>query len=1058
MDNKDINNDLLTIKRTKQKGKGHKIIYANYKNTNKPISVTAQKNVFIVNFRQDRKFSKKTEHEIDMTRKPILEFTKAKDEVLIHIFFAEGNLDSETEYNADEDSEDSKDDVIEHTQNDKVNLNEEDTVNGNIIESSIYDSGEGVKISTNLFDPEVRILKHVKNNFSLQGDHAEYTIAVKKIVREMVKVDLTKDKATIRFSTRDPDFLKKENATQDTIFEYVHSFEYIINPNKCHHTINEKSIVITLKVESSKDTNWKSQKKVATVPPITMEQNKNSSDFHENFIKTRNIEGNNVLKNNLSILPHNNRSKMRDREYQPGFTGLRNIGNTCYFNSILQILVNTQELRDYFSSRLYIKEINKTNKLGYNGELAKEFANLTENMWSGDLSVYSPNKIKSVLEKKSSQFRGLGQHDAHELFSCLVDGLHEDLNTIEHKPYIEIPDFDPSKTTEKDYGDLTWKMYCKRNRSHISKLFCGQYKSKLTCLTCRKVSIVFDPFSSLSLPLPEEKSAAVFTVFFKDLTRKPTNYKLGIKPGVSIMKLKENLSDLTDILPENMDIFKVNKDECRVEECERNGYFQHFNCSDHNYSVFEKYCERDTRKEMVQIRVSQVLECPNSHLNSCTFCNSTPSKSPRRCEGCFKVAYCNSDCQRKHWEKRHRQECYLGSPIAVPLVINIPKSEATFKKISNLILKYAQYSVDVIDRNTNNDILSNFSSNKSSSITSSEDSNDSNSDWKNSPKRSSSSNGDSDSGSSYSTENSPSPIRNYDSINKRKLFSLHQMDTISRVLSSIWKKTLIEEPENDSPLTLDPITKVTVLWRKSKEYLIKQKERLDSQDHRSMKDCHTNDIYSCLKLFMREETLSMGDEWYCPQCKKHRKATKEISLWRLPPILVLHLKRFNAGSMIRNKDERDINFPIGELNLGQYMRLSEAEQTEQAVYDLYGVVHHHGTLFYGHYASYVRLMSATDPGESEIDWRYCDDSHVTEAEESETVKPFAYILFYRLRRNQDIVKDDLAISESDSDDYPGSLEYTNGQKFTTTLINNNRTDNRNIVCYTDSDDNPESLD
>lgn len=209
------------------------------------------------------------------------------------------------------------------------------------------------------------------------------------------------------------------------------------------------------------------------------------------------------------------------------------------------------------------------------------------------------------------------------------------------------------------------------------------------------------------------------------------------------------------------------------------------------------------------------------------------------------------------------------------------------------------------------------------------------------------------------------------------------MDTINRVSSAYWKQNLVEDPETDQPLNLPQVAKLVVLWKKSKEIIIKQKERLDSQDHRSMKDCHINNIYSCLKLFMREETLSMGDEWYCPQCKKHRKATKEISLWRLPPILVLHLKRFNAGSMIRNKDERDIHFPIGlvnlhfrkfqtkinlcrKLDLREYIKLSEADQSEDAIYDLYGVVHHRGTLFYGHYASYVRLMSATKPGEAEI--------------------------------------------------------------------------------------------
>lgn len=83
---------------------------------------------------------------------------------------------------------------------------------------------------------------------------------------------------------------------------------------------------------------------------------------------------------------------------------------------------------------------------------------------------------------------------------------------------------------------------------------------------------------------------------------------------------------------------------------------------------------------------------------------------------------------------------------------------------------------------------------------------------------------------------------------------------------------------------------------------------------------------------------------------------------------------------------------------------------------------------------------------------------MTEAEESETIKSFAYILFYRQRRKHDILRDDLTISESDSDECHAPQEYLNGQRFASTLINSvNKPDGRNIVCYTDSDD-PETLD
>ena len=38
------------------------------------------------------------------------------------------------------------------------------------------------------------------------------------------------------------------------------------------------------------------------------------------------------------------------------------------------------------------------------------------------------------------QFSGYQQQDSQELLAFLLDGLHEDLNRVKKKPYVEIPD------------------------------------------------------------------------------------------------------------------------------------------------------------------------------------------------------------------------------------------------------------------------------------------------------------------------------------------------------------------------------------------------------------------------------------------------------------------------------------------------------------------------------------------------------------------------------------------------------------------------------------------
>jgi ubiquitin carboxyl-terminal hydrolase 6/32 len=58
-----------------------------------------------------------------------------------------------------------------------------------------------------------------------------------------------------------------------------------------------------------------------------------------------------------------------------------------------------------------------------------------------------------------------------------------------------------------------WENHLRRNRSIIVDLFQGQLKSTVTCPDCGKVSITFDPFMCLSLPLVQEHELWLEVIF-----------------------------------------------------------------------------------------------------------------------------------------------------------------------------------------------------------------------------------------------------------------------------------------------------------------------------------------------------------------------------------------------------------------------------------------------------------------------------------------------------------------------------------------------------------------
>ena len=196
--------------------------------------------------------------------------------------------------------------------------------------------------------------------------------------------------------------------------------------------------------------------------------------------------------------------KVEPREIGDGLVGLQNLGLTCFMNSALQCLMHSPGTRDYFLSGSFAQHLNTSNPLGTkNAALAKVFAELVRGYWSGQDAVLAPWSLKKVISKFSPQFIGYDQHDAHELLTFLLTGLHEDLNQVLKKPYVEKPENDG--LNDEAASKLAWDWFLLRNRSFVVDLMYGQLKSSLKCPLCSRQSFTFDPFLTLSVNLPNGK-------------------------------------------------------------------------------------------------------------------------------------------------------------------------------------------------------------------------------------------------------------------------------------------------------------------------------------------------------------------------------------------------------------------------------------------------------------------------------------------------------------------------------------------------------------------------
>ena len=139
----------------------------------------------------------------------------------------------------------------------------------------------------------------------------------------------------------------------------------------------------------------------------------------------------------------------------------------------------------------------------------------------------------------------------------------------------------------------------------------------------------------------------------------------------------------------------------------------------------------------------------------------------------------------------------------------------------------------------------------------------------------------------------------------------------------------------------------------------------------------------CINNFCRQEKLEPGNEWYCPKCKKHTLASKKMELFYLPKLLIICFKRCVRESFRWRKNEVFVDFPINNLDMGEFMIGPDKEHSK---YNLFAVSQHYGSTGFGHYTAVCKNFEK---------WYSYNDSSVHPCSENDSRSSAAYVLFYR---------------------------------------------------------------
>nr|XP_004660651.2 ubiquitin carboxyl-terminal hydrolase 45 isoform X1 [Jaculus jaculus]XP_045010946.1 ubiquitin carboxyl-terminal hydrolase 45 isoform X1 [Jaculus jaculus] len=636
--------------------------------------------------------------------------------------------------------------------------------------------------------------------------------------------------------------------------------------------------------------------------------------------------------------------KGRKSSSVPSVKGITNLGNTCFFNAVIQNLAQTHILTELMNE---IKDDGTKFKISLSSEsqldpLVVELSSpgpltsalflFLHSMKDTEKGPLSPKILFNQLCQKAPRFKGFQQQDSQELLHYLLDAVRtEETKRIQasilkafNNPTTKTAD-DETRKKVKAYGKEGVKM------NFIDRIFIGELTSTVMCEECTNISTMKDPFIDISLPIIEERASKPVLLGKINKYRSLQEADRDSRGTVSIENTHQDRAakkhspskEKNQLMHDRKHIRKLSSgEEKTVDICQKN----------ENLDV-NRFASIVSTESSLNESPTDGSEREASHSESSVDADSEASESESASKQTMLFRSGGDSCGHTDGHLHHTDgHLHLPSPSELPYTMETDSGDKGLAEaISELCL--------------------------SSSIIGVRD---------------------------FNRENQPLNIPNNLCFSEGKHMRFPSAQNAFQTLSQSY---------------------VT-----------------------ASKECS---VQSCLYQFTSMELLMGNNKLLCENCtekkQKYQKeassaekkagvytnARKQLLISAVPPILILHLKRFHQAGLSLRKVNRHVDFPL-TLDLAPFCSATckNLSVGDKVLYGLYGIVEHSGSMRGGHYTAYVKVKAPStrllehitgrknisglkEPdNESGGHWVHVSDTHVQVVPESRALNAQAYLLFY----------------------------------------------------------------